>query len=163
MKPNKGILAMLFSCLFLPLIQAQETIPISGGDATGIGGSSSYSVGQIVYTANSSASGSTYQGVQLPFEIFDEGSLAVGGTPDIQLGIKVYPNPTLYKLTLSINGNNIDSVQYQLYDLNGRLLLTNKVRDQETTIPMDDYPSATYSLVVLKNNKPIKSFKFIKK
>ncbi len=154
---------MLFSCVFLPLIQAQETNLASSGEATGGGGTTSYSVGQIVYTANLDASGSVSQGVQLPFEIFEEGALAVGDFPDIQLGIKVYPNPTLSKLSLAVNGNNYDALKFKLYDLNGRLLLTAEVRDPETTIPMDDYPTATYSLVVLTNNKPLKSFKIIKK
>ncbi|MFT5216444.1 MAG: hypothetical protein ACI83H_001567, partial [Glaciecola sp.] len=41
----------LVACLLLAsqLIYSQQTIPATGGDATGSGGSSSYSVGQLVY------------------------------------------------------------------------------------------------------------------
>ncbi len=159
-KPLLTLLILTIAPLFL---QAQDALVVSGEEATGSGGTTSYSVGQIVHTTNSSASGIVFQGVQLPFEIFDEGSLAVEDIFDIQLGIKVYPNPTLSKLSLTVNRNSNNNLQYQLYDLNGRLLFKEKVRDQETTIPMDDYPSATYSLVILSNNNPIKSFKIIKK
>ncbi|MBV1889111.1 MAG: HYR domain-containing protein, partial [Proteobacteria bacterium] len=49
--------------LIIP-ISAQESINVSGGDATGTGGSSSYSVGQVFYTTNVGATGSVAQGVQ---------------------------------------------------------------------------------------------------
>jgi hypothetical protein len=44
------------------LIYTQETIPTSSGDATGSGGSSSYTVGQLVYIINT-GSGTVIQGV----------------------------------------------------------------------------------------------------
>ena len=45
------------------LMYSQETIPASGGAAIGSGGTSSYSVGQLVYTTNT-GSGTVTQGVQ---------------------------------------------------------------------------------------------------
>ncbi|MFT6196114.1 MAG: hypothetical protein ACJAXY_000429, partial [Nonlabens sp.] len=55
----------LVACLLLvtQLMYSQQTIPTSGGDATGSGGSSSYTVGQLVYTTNT-GSGTVIQGVQ---------------------------------------------------------------------------------------------------
>ena len=61
----------LVACLLFAthLIYSQETIPTSGGEATGSGGSSSYSVGQMVYTTNTSG-GTVTQGVQQSIELF---------------------------------------------------------------------------------------------
>ena len=44
-------------------IQAQQAIPSSGGNATGSGGTSSYSVGQLAYHTDSGSGGSSSQGV----------------------------------------------------------------------------------------------------
>jgi hypothetical protein len=44
-------------------IQAQDAIPVSGGEAAGSGDTVSYSVGQLVYTTNI-GSGTVTQGVQ---------------------------------------------------------------------------------------------------
>ena len=45
---------ILYTIILLSIspIYAQQTIPASGGDAAGSGGSFSYSVGQLVYTTN---------------------------------------------------------------------------------------------------------------
>jgi hypothetical protein len=62
------------SCLALLLVvsvrtvQGQAVIDAAGGEATGSGGTTSYSVGQIVYYSNSEAGGSENQGVQQPYE-----------------------------------------------------------------------------------------------
>jgi len=50
-------------------LQAQETIPASGGKASGSGGTASYSFGQVVYTTYTGTNGLVAQGVQQPFEI----------------------------------------------------------------------------------------------
>lgn len=49
-------------------LRAQETIPVTGGEASG-GGTVSYTAGQIIYTTNTGTSGSVTQGIQQPFEI----------------------------------------------------------------------------------------------
>ena len=46
-------LTLIFLCA-LQLSYAQETIPSAGGNATGTGGASSYTIGQLVYTTNAS-------------------------------------------------------------------------------------------------------------
>ena len=55
----------LVTCLLFVthFMHCQETIPTSGGDAIGSGGSSGYSVGQLVYTTNI-GNGTVSQGVQ---------------------------------------------------------------------------------------------------
>ena len=56
-------------CLFglAQIFQAQNIIPASGGNATGSGGTVSYTVGQIVYVTDTGNTGSVIQGVQQPY------------------------------------------------------------------------------------------------
>jgi hypothetical protein len=57
MKQEIRILSILLLCSFWTLVvQAQETIPASGGNATGSGGSVSYTVGQLTYNTISGTS-----------------------------------------------------------------------------------------------------------
>lgn len=50
--------------------QPQQVSTTTGGDAIGSGGTVAYSVGQVVYTTNTDASGTVNQGVQQAYEIF---------------------------------------------------------------------------------------------
>ena len=63
------LIAILLLGLGLIELQAQEAIPASGGDASGSGGSVSYSIGQVVYQTHTCTSGSVAEGVQQSFEI----------------------------------------------------------------------------------------------
>ncbi len=105
--------ALVLFCLFGFgfTIQAQNTIPASGGNASGGGGTVSYSVGQIVYTTNTSvSSGSVAQGVQQPFEI--SVITAIEQAEDITLVCSVYPNPASDFLTLKVE--NYDNREFIL-------------------------------------------------
>lgn len=65
---KKIIALIIFGCSMLS-IQAQQTTVSAGGDASGIGGTFSYSIGQVVYTYNYGTDVIVAQGVQQPFEI----------------------------------------------------------------------------------------------
>ena len=130
----------------------------SGGEATGTG-SSSYSVGQVVYTYVSSSNETVSQGVQQPYEIsttLDIDEMA------ILLEVSVFPNPTSDFIILKIEEKDISKVNYQLYNINGKLLKSEQVENQTTNINMTSYPVATYIVKVLSDNKIVKSFKIIK-
>ena len=163
---------LLIVCISLTELQAQEVTPASGGIAFGSGGTVSYSVGQIVYTTNSGgANGSVAQGVQQPFEISVITELVEA--KGITLQCLAYPNPTTDLLTLTIEGNVIQS-QYNvaLYDINGKLLLTKIISENEMTISMKNFAPATYFLKVVQTkhassqdinkSQEIKTFKIIK-
>jgi len=67
-KKAKLIAAFLLG-IGLTGLQAQESVTASGGNASGAGGTVSYSVGQVVYKTNTGSNGSEAQGVQQPYEI----------------------------------------------------------------------------------------------
>jgi len=141
-------------------LNAQSTIPASGGNASGSGGTVSYSVGQVVYTTNTGTNGTIAQGVQQPFEI----SVVTGieEALNITLQSSVYPNPASDFVKLKIENYEIENLSYQLYGNNGSLLQDNKIKDSETRIDMSNLVSAIYFLKVIENKKVVKTFKIIK-
>ena len=155
------LIAVLLLGLGLTGLQAQESINATGGDATGGGGSVSYSVGQVVYTTNTGTSGSVAEGVQQPYEI----SVVTGieEAKGINLSVSAYPNPTTDYLTLRIDEFEISNLSFQLYDMTGKLLQTKKLTGTETQIDMSSYVSSTYFVRVITGNKSVKEFKIIKK
>ena len=122
--------AVLLLGLGLTGLQAQTSVNATGSNASGSGGSVSYSVGQVVYTTNTGTNGSVAQGVQQPFEI----SVVTGleEAKGINLSVTAYPNPTTDYLTLSIADFDASKLSYQLYDMNGKLLQNEKSPPKRT-------------------------------
>ncbi len=141
-------------------LQAQEAIPTTGGNASGSGGSASYSVGQVFYTTNTGTNGSVAQGVQQPYEI-----TVVTGLEEakgINLILSAYPNPTTDFFTLKVKNYDNINLSYQLFDMNGKLLESKKLTGNQTSIVISNLVPATYFLKVAQSNKEVKTFKIIK-
>ena len=158
-----GVATLLTFTFSLSTLMAQETIPATGGNASGIGGTACYSVGQVVYTSNTGANGSVAQGVQQAFEI----SVVTGieEAKGINLVVSAYPNPTTDFLILKVDASaslSIQSLSYQLFDMNGKLLQNKKIEGNETSIVMSNLVPATYFVKVTEGNKEVKTFKIIK-
>jgi hypothetical protein len=156
-KHRKLCLAFLFG-FGLTTVQAQEAITATGGNASGSAGTASYSIGQVVYTTNTSGAGSVAEGVQQAFEISIVTSL---NEKDIDLQLAAYPNPTADQLTLT-SGKDFENLSYQLFDMTGKLLAAEKVVNKQALIKMSNFPSATYLIKVSDNTTVIKTFQIIK-
>ena len=166
MRYEKFILSILILlCFGLTGLNAQVAVPAAGGVASGSGGSVTYTVGQIVYTTNAGTAGTLEKGVQHSYEI----SVVPGLQDDdgMRLICFVYPNPTSDIVKLQIE-NRIENLTYYLYDMNGKLILKNKIESKETIISMGNLIPATYFLKVVQTIpdsliQKIKTFKIIKK
>ena len=157
MKPKKAMTIITFLLLGIGVTNAQETVTTTGGEASGTGGTASYSVGQVVYTTATGTNGSVAQGVQQPYEI----STTVGiKETSINLELSVYPNPTTDYLTLKVA--DFETLNFQLIDLQGKIIENKKVTARNTTIKMEALPKAVYFLNITKGNQLIKTFKVIK-
>ena len=160
MRNKKLMLSVLLLIIGLTIIQAQEVIITSGGNASG-SGSASYSIGQIFYTTNNGTNGSVVQGIQQPYEI----SIVSGieETQNINLLISTYPNPTIDFLILKVDDSFIkQNMFYQLYNISGQLLESNKIESNETNINMIKFETSIYLLKIINNNQSVKTFKIIK-
>jgi Secretion system C-terminal sorting domain len=157
MKHQKTITSIAFLLLGLGSLHAQQTVTTTGSEATGAGGTASYTVGQVVYTTNTGTNGSVAQGVQQPYEI----STTVGiNETTINLELSVYPNPTTDFLTLKVE--KAEGLTVQLYDLQGKVITSKTVSSTSTNISLEEQPTAIYFLNVTKNNQIVKTFKIIK-
>lgn len=170
---NKGkihksfLLSMLLYFVFLFGLNAQTAIPITGSEATGNNGTVSYTMGQLIYTQNTGTNGYLLYGVHQPFEIS-----VLSGIKDIHnvdLILTVFPNPTTDKLVLYVQDNyNVVNLHYNLYDLNGVLLISEKIQSNQTIISLYKHIPSTYFIKVLKSKDGVQSqvlkvFKIIKK
>lgn len=152
--------AVLLLGLGLTGLQAQTSVNATGGNSSGSGGSASYSVGQVVYTTNTGTSGSMAQGVQQPYEISVVTSIEEA--KGINLTVSAYPNPTTDYLTLEVKEFELSNLNFQLYDMNGKLLQNEKIIGSQTSIVMSNLVPATYFVRVIQGNQSIKEFKIIK-
>lgn len=157
---KKPVLILMLCCFCIILAQGQSTVASSGGNATGDGGSASYTVGQVTFNTYSATNGSVAQGVQQPYEI----SVLTGieETEDIVLEYKVYPNPARRSIILNIKPFETEKMSYRLFDLNGILLQDKKIESDETEISVENLSPALYFLKVIKDNQEVKVFKLIK-
>lgn len=149
----------LFFLISLSSVFSQEGFVFSGGDATGSGGSVSYSYGQVFYETLNGVSGELSQGVQQAIEIY---SLSTPSN-SIDINLAMYPNPAISQVTLDLNFAHFqDVMKYELFNVNGKLLKTGAIISNQTNIDIDILPKATYVLNVITSNKLLKSFKLIK-
>ena len=159
--PRLKLAAVFLLCLGLTEVQAQATIPAAGGNASGSVGRVSYTLGQMVYTAHTGATGSVAQGVQQSYEISVETGLEY---TKINLVVSAYPNPTTDYLILTVKDFELSTLplSFSLYDINGKLLQTEKIEGSETRIVMSGLVSNIYLVKVVQGNKEAKTFKIIK-
>ena len=75
--------------------------------------------------------------------------------------IFLYPNPVQNELQLSIQ-IPAEGLTYRIFDINGRLMKTEKINSATTTINVQDFRSGIYILNIDQNGKPIQSFRIIK-
>jgi hypothetical protein len=150
---------LIITLFCLPKLMAQQATAASGGNASGSNGSSSYSVGQVVYVAVTGSNGAVSQGVQQPIEIF---TLSGEEFANITLEAIVFPNPTISNVTLKISNFSLDALSYQLFDIHGKSISAGKISNEETFFNMDAYPASIYILKITSNSKELKTFKIIK-
>lgn len=163
MRRNQQTFLILWitSISFITTAYSQESVVVSGGNATGTGGSSSYSVGQVVYTSLPGANNYILQGVQQPYEIITLGN---DEFKEINLEMTAYPNPTIDILNLVVVNDKLDNLSYNIFDINGKPVSRNsKITTSETKVSLQELNQGIYFLAIKENNKTIKTFKIIKK
>lgn len=162
MKRNKPyFFILLITIISFAKSYSQESVTVSGNTATGTGGFSSYSVGQITFMSQTSSGGFITLGVQQPYEIVTLGN---DDFEAINLVMSAYPNPATDLLNLVISDDEWNNLSYQLFDINGRTLSNlKKITGSETSVSMQELQQGIYFLAINRDGKTIKNFKIIKK
>jgi hypothetical protein len=144
--------------LSLSVISQSNTVA-AGGSGTGSGGTVSYTIGQIDYISTTGSNGSTNQGVQQPIEFFQTNSIGeIGDEIHLSLG----PNPTFDNITLFYENSENVNLHYELFDVNGKLIITTTPLKDENLIQLRELLTGNYFLKVSRENNEIKTFKIIK-
>jgi len=134
MKKIPITLGLILIGIVSALSQAQQTVIVSGGDISGLGGSLSYSIGQITYNEHVGNTGSSTQGMQQAFEI----SVVGVKSPEFDHALSVFPNPVKTQLILQVKDYDTADLTYQLIDVQGNLLMNEKVLAPRSEILMNN-------------------------
>jgi hypothetical protein len=77
-------------------------------------------------------------------------------------GISIYPNPTIDKLNIAINADLVSITSVSIYDALGKLVMTEKLNTELTTIRTSNLDSGVYFVKITSNNREIKIGKLVK-
>ncbi|MBI3238731.1 MAG: T9SS type A sorting domain-containing protein [Flavobacteriia bacterium] len=136
----------------------QESPVASGGDVSGMGGSMSYSIGLIDYRQTDVASGSVYEGVQQPYELFSVGLEEW----DDNVSISAYPNPMTSQLTIAFPDEVLENMRFTLTDESGRVIQNGLLDTKETVVDVMPLARANYFLTVYKKDQSVRVYKLVK-
>ena len=137
---------LLLSGIGITGLQAQTEVPATGGNASGSGGSASYTAGQVAYQTYTGINGSATVGIQQPYEIFVISG--IDNAKGINLSISTYPNPTTDHFTLEVKDIDLSAIDYQLLDLQGKILQSKKITGNKTAINMKNLKPSIYFLKI---------------
>jgi hypothetical protein len=127
----------------------QQVIATAGGSQTAPGGSyyTGWTVGETLVATWKAADGSMTLsgGIQQNIII-----TAVETTPGWDIEVNIYPNPVGSILTIKFNVPLKETFLLYLYDVNGRLVTTERTEEMSDIIQinMEEFPSGTYFLRV---------------
>ncbi len=154
-------LKILTICLFFsPLLNAQqlEVVNSGGGYHENSEGSITFSIGEVVIETMAHGDLCFTQGFCQAYVTIT----AINELQNLDYELLVYPNPTKNYVILKITRDKLADLKYLLFDLHGRLLKTEQIRSNETTIPFSFYMPSTYYLKIIDGQKEVKIFKIIK-
>ena len=136
---------------------SKEVIAPLGGTISNSNNQLSYTAGEIVIGGMTAEDGSFQLGngyyPSLNLEVLSIAS------PTTNLSVKVYPNPT--KEVIFITHPSSNSFKVFISDLTGKVLLQKQVSKQQP-INIEKYPTGTYLINVITEDKKTNSYKIIK-
>lgn len=153
----KKLLITASFALLGAIVLAQDRTTSSGGDATGSGGTVSYTIGLIDYSNASGSNGNIHEGVQQPLEFYtvnvDEWIL--------DYSLSVFPNPASDFLIIS-SEQQPEGLNFVLTDAAGKIVREDAITELETTIDLSNLAPAGYFLTIQSENQFVQTYKLIK-
>lgn len=126
---------------------------------------SAVNVGNIHFTVGEIAIDRTTNGLVLErgfhHGIYELLSTSVWSSPEVNLSLTVFPNPTADQVNLSGDWNYEDRLR--VTDLLGRPLLDRVLPLERAEVSLESYPSGTYFFTILREGRPLKTLRVIRK
>lgn len=152
---NKLIFCSSF--LFCSTLMAQERSVASGGEASGTGGTVSYTIGLPDFQTYSGSNGTISEGVQQAYELL---SLNVNDwNKDFQ--VVFYPNPVTDYLVIEVPETDAE-LTYNILSHSGQLVKSGNLSEIKTSIEVRSFVSEGYFIEIRKNNQLVRHYQFIK-
>jgi hypothetical protein len=150
---------IIFYCSFLycSSVLAQERPVASGGEASGTGGTVSYTIGLPDYLTYSANNGTLSQGLQQAYELL---SLNVAEW-NKDFKVAIYPNPVIDYLVIEIPETDPE-LSYHIISSEGKVVKNGRLSDIKTTVDLNAFVSEGYFIEIRKNNLPVRQYQFIK-
>jgi len=150
-----NLIFILISVFFFN-INAQEVISSSGDYFVNSNGSISWTLGETITETFT-------DGTKILTQGFQQSRLSASSVfelEDMGITVKISPNPTQDIINLYID--NIEGINYQLYDFNGKIIKQAVVNSCNTRIFFSEFSSAAYFLKIMKGSQVINTFQIIK-
>jgi hypothetical protein len=136
---------------------AQHDVVAGGGNASSTAGSISYSIGQVVYTNESNASGSIQLGVQQPYTVTP---IAVH-EPWRALAVGLYPNPTRGQILIEMP-EFISGITASIFDMGGSLVEQFPLQSAKTLLSAEEWPAGQYIIQLIDASGNTSQYKLVK-
>lgn len=124
--------------------------------------------GNVLIKDNNALILTSPNGTAFKITVDDNGNLSTSQTtsielPQIDYDIEIFPNPTYNELNVSVNNQNINELDVEIYNLIGKMIFMKNYSSNKFQINTRDLPGGTY-LLKLKDSDGnlIKTEKFIK-
>lgn len=141
------------------MLMAQELQAVVSGGAyhQGSAGSISWSLGEVATETLKAGNYIITQG-------FQQGRLgltSVKETPNLDVTISAYPNPTHDYINIEIIGE-ITNMHYAVFDINGRAVKSGEIIESPTQVQFNEMGSAIYFIRIMQNGQELKTLRVVK-
>lgn len=137
---------------------SQDVIASSGDYFIGSNVTLSWTLGECVIETFPGSNTILTQGFQQP-DLYVTSIIEFG---IFKIDLTVYPNPVTNNITIEVKERN-QSLKAEIMDLNGKILYSNDIIQQNHTIDFTNFAHGIYLLKIIDlNNKEIKIFKVLK-
>jgi hypothetical protein len=154
-----NLLLMMVCLMHIPAkVIGQSVISAAGMANKNDNGSISWTLGEIVIETFETQSHYLTQGFHQP-------NLSVVGLENHSLlsnNIQAFPNPVKDYINLVVEKDNIEKLNYLLYDTSGKLIFNDKLTGEQTLINFQTLSPGVYYLQVLDGTIRFKTFKILK-
>jgi hypothetical protein len=146
---------MLFSLFTTISVAAQEVVATQGDSYSNASGNIDFTIGEVIINTGTDGANYLTQG-------FHQTNLNVLGVEAHTSNYEaiIFPNPT--EDVLNIRTSKFEDVTYTLYDVQGKLLIQNKLFAEQTPIQLAHLAAGSYSLVLNNSIQKLKTFRLIK-
>lgn len=151
------LIVFISSSFLISNIISQEVIATQGNSTSNSVATLDYTIGEVVILTGTDGKNDVTQGFHQPvFEITNIETI------EISFEVSIYPNPAVDLLNIQFEEVDKGS-RFELYDANGKLLITREINDHNMSLPFNEYETGLYFISFISSeNQLLKTFKIQK-